>query len=269
MFTGLIQGLGHVQTLTPYQLAVQCSHQAPPEFLGTIALGDSIAVDGVCLTVEALRDGGFVASVSPETLARTTLGQVGDRWVNLEPSLRVGDKIGGHFVTGHVDGLGQLVSATESATSWTLIFAAPPSLWPYLVAKGSIAVNGISLTIAQLGSPSGSSSHSPSHSPSHSQAPLAIGQFSIAVIPHSYDQTNLQQLRPGDSVNLEGDILSKYVGALLGAQGQPGMTQNSPISANLWGDWAPQSPSNSAHPRSQSATTTEISNDFLSENGYQ
>jgi riboflavin synthase len=248
MFTGLIQGLGQTVALTPYQLAIHCSPQSPPPFLAAIALGDSIAVDGVCLTVEALRDGGFVASVSPETLDRTTLGQTGggDRWVNLEPSLRVGDKIGGHFVTGHVDGLGHLVSAAESATSWTLIFSAPASLAPYLVAKGSIAVNGISLTIAACSAPgSGTESNGST-------------QFSVAVIPHSYAQTNLQDLSPGDPVNLEGDILSKYVGQLLASNsGGTG-----PLAEPLGTRIAPPWNSPAAH------SPDDLSPEFLSEHGY-
>jgi riboflavin synthase len=245
MFTGLIQGLGQTVALTPYQLAVHCSPQSPPPFLAAIALGDSIAVDGVCLTVEALRDGGFVASVSPETLDRTTLGQTGgDRWVNLEPSLRVGDKIGGHFVTGHVDGLGHLVSAAESATSWTLIFSAPASLAPYLVPKGSIAVNGISLTIAACSAP-GSGPESDGST-----------QFTVAVIPHSYAQTNLQDLSPGDPVNLEGDILSKYVGQLLVSSASPGARPLAePLGMGIAPPWT-------------APATTDVSPDFLSEHGY-
>lgn len=245
MFTGLIQGLGKTVSLTPYQLAIHCSAQSPPPFLAAIALGDSIAVDGVCLTVEALRDGGFVASVSPETLDRTTLSQTGgDRWVNLEPSLRVGDKIGGHFVTGHVDGLGHLVSAAESATSWTLTFSAPANLTPYLVAKGSIAVNGISLTIAAC-SALGSGPESE-----------GSAQFTVAVIPHSYAQTNLQDLSPGDLVNLEGDILSKYVGQLLGSTASAG---SGPLVEPLGMGIAP--------PWTVPAVT-DVSPDFLSEHGY-
>lgn len=240
MFTGLIQGLGKTVALTPYQLAVHCS-PSPPAFLAAIALGDSIAVDGVCLTVESLRDGGFVASVSPETLDRTTLGQTGaDRWVNLEPSLRVGDKIGGHFVTGHVDGLGQLMSAEESATSWTLTFAAPASLAPYLVSKGSVAINGISLTIAD-------SLVSGARSEGAGAEPEGTVQFTIAVIPHSYAQTNLQYLKSGDPVNLEGDILGKYVGQLLNS--------NSKESGPIAPPW-------------NSPETAEVSPDFLGEHGY-
>jgi riboflavin synthase len=250
MFTGLIQGLGQTVALTPYQLAIHCSPQSPPPFLRAIALGDSIAVDGVCLTVEALRDGGFVASVSPETLDRTTLGQSGgDRWVNLEPSLRVGDKIGGHFVTGHVDGLGHLVSAAESATSWTLTFSAPTHLAPYLVAKGSIAVNGISLTIAACSAPGAGPGSEPSDGST---------QFSVAVIPHSYAQTNLQALSPGDPVNLEGDILSKYVGQLLVSKSGGAGPLAEPLGTRIappWNSPAAQSPN-------------DLSPEFLSEHGY-
>ncbi len=253
MFTGLIQGLGKTMSLTPYQLAIDCSAQSPPAFLATIALGDSIAVDGVCLTVEALRDGGFVASVSPETLDRTTLGQSGgqsgrDRWVNLEPSLRVGDKIGGHFVTGHVDGLGQLVSATESATSWTLTFLAPASLAPYLVSKGSIAINGISLTIAACSGPG------PDPGPV---------QFTVAVIPHSYAQTNLQHLTPGDPVNLEGDVLSKYVGQLLASNSIGGA---GPLTESLHEGRSFTNGMGIAPP--WNAPEAEVSRDFLSDHGY-
>jgi riboflavin synthase len=255
MFTGLIQGLGQTVALTPYQLAIDCS-SPPPPFLQAIALGDSIAVDGVCLTVEAIRDGGFVASVSPETLARTTLGgQSGrDRWVNLEPSLRVGDKIGGHFVTGHVDGLGHLVSAAESATSWTLIFSAPASLTPYLVAKGSIAVNGISLTIAACSGPGAGQGSGPESGPESDGST----QFTVAVIPHSYAQTNLQALSPGDPVNLEGDVLSKYVGQLLASSsGGTG-----PLAEPLGTRIAPPWNSPAAH------SPDDLSPEFLSEHGY-
>lgn len=252
MFTGLIQGLGQVIPLSPYQIAVQCLGLAPPAFLAAIELGDSIAVDGVCLTVEAIRDRGFVASVSPETLKRTTLGQGSGRWVNLEPSLRVGDKIGGHFVSGHVDGLGHLVSVQESATSWSLTFASPPSLWPHLVPKGSIAVNGISLTIAHC-----------NQDPGDSQ-----GQFTVAVIPLSYAQTNLHQLSPGDGVNLEGDILSKYVGQLLRAPNVNSITKTEGRPLTLWDMESPESLSPQASHRSKPAADGDLSLDFLSENGY-
>lgn len=156
-------------------------------------LGDSIAVDGVCLTVEKILPQGFVASASPETLSKSTLGKVLDNGkVNLEPSLRVGSKIGGHFVTGHVDGIGQLDQAERIANAWEVSFrGVSDRAARYIVNKGSIAVNGISLTVAECS---------------------ASGDwFMAAVIPVTYAETNLQYLRPGDWVNLEGDLLGKYV----------------------------------------------------------
>jgi riboflavin synthase len=155
-------------------------------------MGDSIAVDGVCLTVETALDNGFVATASPETLAKSTLGQLADgAKVNLESSLRVGSKIGGHFVTGHVDGLGRLASAIADATSWELRFVVPsPQVARYIVPKGSISVNGISLTVADCS---------------------ASGDwFTVAVIPVTYQETNLQYLHSQQAVNLEGDVLGKY-----------------------------------------------------------
>ncbi|PAX56172.1 riboflavin synthase subunit alpha [Brunnivagina elsteri CCALA 953] len=136
---------------------------------------------------------GFVATASPETLRKTTLGEdsISAQHVNLETSLRVGSKIGGHFVMGHVDGIGHLVAAEQTATSWEMTFSAPSYVAQYIVPKGSIAINGISLTVAEYN-------------------PEAM-QFQVAVIPLTYAETNLSQLQPGSSVNLEGDILGKYV----------------------------------------------------------
>ena len=200
MFTGLIQSVGRLQHLGPYQLKISCDSvsgdaysSAQHPILTGIELGDSIAVDGVCLTVEKILPKGFIASASPETLDKTTLGKVLDNGrVNLEPSLRVGSKIGGHFVTGHVDGIGQLDAAERSANAWNISFRnVSPRVARYIVTKGSIAVNGISLTVAEC-SPSGD-------------------WFSTAVIPVTYADTNLQYLRSGDWVNLEGDVLGKYV----------------------------------------------------------
>lgn len=158
-----------------------------------LALGDSIAVDGICLTVEEILKDGFIATASPETLRRTTLGQeqTQQRYVNLEASLRVGSKVGGHFVMGHVDGMGQLLAAEQTGTSWEMTLTAPQAIARYIVPKGSIAVNGISLTVAD-------------YQPDTTQ-------FTVAVIPVTYAETNLRYLNPGSWVNLEGDILGKYV----------------------------------------------------------
>jgi riboflavin synthase len=205
MFTGLVQSLGNLRLLTDDRLEISCVSSDTELILADLTIGDSVAVDGACLTVEQILPQGFIAAVSPETLDRTTIGQR-DRTathVNLETSLRVGGKIGGHFVTGHIDGIGRLVSSTPTATSWELRFAAPPSLteqWSnyisrYLVSKGSITVNGVSLTIAEC-DPGGN-------------------WFTVAVIPHTYTQTNLSQLQPDLWVNLEADILGKYVEKLM------------------------------------------------------
>lgn len=204
MFTGLIQGQGYVQVLNDYQLQVNCDPATAPAILTELEIGDSVAVDGACLTVEVILSQGFVVSVSPETLSKTTLGQRSpSQSVNLESSLRVGSKLGGHFVTGHVDGQGRLESVSRSATSWDMRFGlVTASLCPYILSKGSIAINGISLTIAECD---------------------ATGAwFSVAVIPHTYGLTNLACLQVGDAVNLEGDILGKYVQRLLRQTGPGG-----------------------------------------------
>jgi riboflavin synthase len=190
VFTGLIQGLGTLQVLGEAQVKVTCEPQITAHLFADLELGDSVSVDGVCLTVNYGLSDGFVADVSPETLTRTTLGQATQ--VNLETSLRVGSKLGGHFVTGHVDGVGYLDSAVETINAWEMRFSASdPRVSRYIVSKGSIAVNGISLTVADC-DPTGS-------------------WFTVAVIPVTYAETNLSQLQPGDPVNLEGDVLGKYV----------------------------------------------------------
>jgi riboflavin synthase len=191
MFTGLIQGLGTLQPLDSDRLKITCSPQTSGAILSDLVLGDSVAVDGVCLTVVEILPQGFVAVASPETRDRSTLGSSAQH-VNLETSLRVGGKLGGHFVTGHVDGTGTLKSAVQTATSWEMTFhTASAQVARYIISKGSIAVNGISLTVADC-NPEGSC-------------------FMVAVIPLTYAETNLQYLTSGSLVNLEGDILGKYV----------------------------------------------------------
>jgi riboflavin synthase len=215
VFTGLIQGIGTMRSLEPDRFALSIKGNATQIILSDLAIGDSVAVDGVCLTVEEILSDGFVATASPETLQRTTLGQRSQTadYVNLETSLRVGSKLGGHFVTGHVDGIGCLVESVETEKSWEMTFAAPPSLseqWRsriarYLIPKGSIAVNGISLTVADCDEDG--------------------SWFKVAVIPHTYAQTNLFYLSIGDLVNLESDLLGKYVDKLLGHRLVPNGTE--------------------------------------------
>jgi riboflavin synthase len=159
-----------------------------------LRVGDSIAVDGACLTVTALRGDGFTSDLSGETLKRTTLGRLraGSR-VNLERPLRLGDRLGGHLVTGHVDAVGQVVDRIPQGDGEFWRFRFPQDLMPLLVLKGSIAVDGISLTVAEL---SGDA-------------------FGVALIPHTLHHTTLGGKRVGDPVNLEADLLGKHVARLL------------------------------------------------------
>jgi riboflavin synthase len=196
VFTGLIQSLGTIKPLGGDAWQITCVNQ-PLSIMQDLAYGDSVAVDGVCLTVEEILPTGFMASASPETLRRTTLGyeQTQQGYVNLETSLRLGGKVGGHFVMGHVDGVGSLLDAQQTASSWEMTFTAPEAIARYIVPKGSIAVNGVSLTVAAY--------------------EVELSQFTVAVIPLTYAETNLRYLVSGSLVNLEGDILGKYVEKLL------------------------------------------------------
>ena len=198
MFTGLVQSIGSVHRLAPQQLRVSWRPGAWPAAAGPLALGDSVAVDGVCLTVAQGLEHGFLADVSSETLARTTLGAKAKQGgaVNLEPALRLSDRLGGHLVSGHVDGLGRVEAITREGEAWRLELSWQESRFGrYICEKASVAVNGISLTVAGC---------------------AADGQhFWIAVIPHTWSGTTLQQLRTGDTVNLEADLLAKYAERLL------------------------------------------------------
>jgi riboflavin synthase len=163
-----------------------------------LSLGDSVAVDGVCLTVTHRSAQGFRADVSEETLARTTLAAKADRrgWVNLEPALRLADRLGGHLVSGHVDGQGTVVAVEQQPASWRLVLRwQDPAYGRYVCEKASVAVDGISLTVADCSADG--------------------AEFWIAVIPHTWSSTTLQHLRVGDAVNLEADLLAKYTERLL------------------------------------------------------
>lgn len=197
MFTGLIQSLGTIQFQTGDRISITCAKDRAEIILEDLAIGDSVAVDGICLTVEEILAQGFLATASPETLSRTRLGKGKLEYnnVNLETSLRVGSKLGGHFVTGHIDGIGCLETVEQTANSWEISFSAPESVARYIVPKGSITVNGISLTVAE----------------SNTEGTW----FKVAVIPHTYAHTNLYLLKNGSQVNLEADILGKYVEKLL------------------------------------------------------
>jgi riboflavin synthase len=197
MFTGLVRSIGQLRRCAGgVRVRGGLAELGPPE------LGDSIAVDGVCLTVAELERDGFRADVSEETLQRTTLAARADAGaaVNLEPALRLADRLGGHLVSGHVDGQGTVAGIERLEGSWRLEVAwCDPAWGRYICEKASVAVDGISLTVAGCG-PGGD-------------------RFWIAVIPHTWASTTLLQRRVGERVNLEADLLAKYAERLLAARG--------------------------------------------------
>jgi riboflavin synthase len=196
VFTGIIQSTGRIERRTPSGPGVELTILTPRP-LPDLSVGESVAVNGACLTVAARRGRRFTAAVSPETLHRTTLGglAVGAR-VNLERSLRLGDRMGGHIVQGHVDGVGSLEAIRRDGEWLTYRFRAPRALAPYLVEKGSIAVDGVSLTVSACRGPS----------------------FTVALIPHTLGETTLGERQAGDRVNLEADVLLKQIEAMLRAR---------------------------------------------------
>ncbi len=197
MFTGIVQAVGAVVALAPRGGDVEMLIDAAGLGLEGVALGDSIAVAGACLTVTRLDGRRFAADVSNETLARTTLGSlVAGSPVNLEKALRAGDALGGHYVTGHVDGLATVVAAHDDARSLRLVFEVPDSLARYVAAKGSVTLEGVSLTVNEVEG----------------------RRFGINLIPHTREVTTLGQLAPGAVVNLEIDIIARYVERLVTAR---------------------------------------------------
>jgi riboflavin synthase len=194
MFTGLVEGVGEITGMRRMAEGLRLA-VAPPFPVAELALGESVAVSGACLTVVKMEGRAFQVEVSPETLARSSLAskKVGDR-VNLERSLRLGDRLGGHLVTGHVDGLGVLKERRQGPEHLELTFEMPASLAPLVIEKGSIAVDGVSLTVNSV---TGTA-------------------FSVNIIPYTAKDTNLDGLKVGDRVNLETDIIGKYVARLLG-----------------------------------------------------
>ncbi len=195
MFTGLVEDCGTVARADRRSDALVLAIKPERLPLGELALGDSVCHDGACLTVTELGRDTFSVLAGAETLARTTLGglRIGKR-INLERALRVGDRLGGHWVTGHVDGTGELAIRRDLGANLVLGFRTPPALLRYIVEKGSIAIAGVSLTVNTVD---------------------ADG-FSIAIIPHTRDHTTLGDLSIGDRVNLETDILAKHVEKLMG-----------------------------------------------------
>ena len=196
MFTGIIEEIGEIKSFTHglngATIGVKCK-----EVLSGTKLGDSIAINGCCQTVVELGEDFFTARVSDETLNITNFSSIksGDK-VNLERALTLNSRLGGHIVSGHVDCVGKLVKKEQLTDFYNLDFEIPPNQEKYVVYKGSITVNGISLTVANIDE----------------------NIFRVAVIPHTYLNTNLQNLKIGDYVNIETDILGKYVEKLLSAK---------------------------------------------------
>jgi riboflavin synthase len=202
MFTGIVEELGEVVSVEHLDGAARITVRGP-QVTADARPGDSIAVNGTCLTVTGLPGDGFTADVMAETLHRTGLGDLAPGSpVNLERSLRVGDRLGGHLVQGHVDGVGRIVSRAP-AEHWEVVrIAVPPGLGRYLVEKGSVAVDGVSLTISALGGDGAGGDGQP--------------WFEVSLIPVTLAATTLGRAAPGSRVNLEADVIGKYVERMLG-----------------------------------------------------
>jgi len=193
MFSGIVEGMGRVLAMKKERGTIRMTVKLP-RGLSNLRTRDSICVNGACLTVTARKGDTFAVDMIPETLRRTTFGQVGiGSPVNLERALAVSARLGGHMVSGHVDGVGRVIAVKTEGKGKRIRIAPPRDLMPYLVYKGSSCIEGVSLTVASVG-------------PSW---------FEVALIPYTLDETTIGKLRPGSLVNLEADILAKYVERLL------------------------------------------------------
>jgi len=204
MFTGIIQDVGSIERITREK---DQAHFSISTSLDTTAwqLGDSIAVDGCCLTATDIRPGSFDVTLSVETLNLTVFGAVeAGRRVNLEPALRVGDALGGHMVSGHVDGIGTLEASRDIGEHRCMRFSLPDGLLRYVVHKGSVAVNGVSLTVNEADD----------------------RDFTVNLIPHTLAHTNLGDLKVGGAVNIETDLLGRYVERLMAQSGSENIQKN-------------------------------------------
>ncbi|KPK36614.1 MAG: riboflavin synthase subunit alpha [Gammaproteobacteria bacterium SG8_47] len=193
MFTGIIQAVGTISA-EPRGGDLRLRVHTGKLDLSDVALGDSIAVNGVCLTAVDLPGDGFWADVSAETLSRTTFSAIKTGWrVNLEKALTPTTRLGGHLVSGHVDGVGQLIARHEQARSVRMTFRAPDELAKYIAQKGSICVDGISLTVNEVSG----------------------ARFELNIVPHTVQETNIGRLKAGDHVNLEVDLIARYLERLI------------------------------------------------------
>ena len=211
MFTGLIQAIGTIKKNNLGVVVDGCGPFSP------LKLGDSISVDGVCLTVSELTNDSFTANISEETLKRTNLEEKARQngYVNLAPALRLSDRLGGHIVSGHIDGLGEVVSIDNLKNSWNLKVSWDDlNFCRYMCDKASISLNGISLTISEI----------------------YVGgcEFSVAVIPHTWSNTCLKFLTIGEKVNLEVDLMAKYAEKLLKVKNDDSISQQSSVINSKW-----------------------------------
>jgi riboflavin synthase len=200
MFTGLIEGVGRLAARTPQGGDVRLRIDAGTLPFADAKLGESIAVNGVCLTVVAFDAAGFEADVSTETLGLTTLGALPvGRAVNLERAMRPHDRLGGHLVSGHVDGVGQVLQCWDDARAQRWLFSVPGPLRRYIAGKGSVCVDGVSLTVNAVDE----------------------AGFEVALVPHTLDHTAFAHTAVGDAVNLEVDLVARYVERLLTTRNEP------------------------------------------------
>ncbi len=204
MFTGLIETVGEIRQVRPGTTGRDVTVFAP-HIASELAIGDSVAVNGCCLTAVALHGESFTCHAGTETIRRTTVeGWSTGRQVNIERALRVGDRLGGHFVQGHVDCVGRCVQRERQGETWIFGFTIPAGYHPFLVEKGSVAIDGISLTVTYTRN----------------------DNFGVAVIPHTFDHTTLALTGPGDFVNIETDILAKYVHRATGGGDDTGISMD-------------------------------------------
>lgn len=201
MFTGIISALGSITQITPLTTGVRLTVKAPANYLDDVAIGDSIAHNGVCLTLISKMDNTYAVDVSRETLD-CTVGLDALNEVNLEKALRLADRLGGHLVAGHVDGTGEVVRITPVGESHEFVIRAPLAVARTVAPKGSITVNGVSLTVNRVVK-SSASTNEPSV------------EFSINLIPHTLANTTLRHLQAGSRVNLEIDLIARYVEQIL------------------------------------------------------
>lgn len=197
MFTGIIEEVGRLKSLSGGRIEISCE-----KILSDLKIGDSISVNGICLTVTDFAENFFAADVMPETFRRISPTELGT--VNLERALKLGDRLGGHIVSGHIDGTGKILNIRAEGNAIVVTVAAEKNLLKQIAAKGSVALDGISLTVVESGEES----------------------FSVSMIPHTREVTNFKFKRTGSLVNIETDILAKYVEKLLNFKAESSLTKN-------------------------------------------